>query len=468
MSVRKWISSLNPIKLAERFQAQQQIKYLPDSVLLEEYKTSSLVLLGIAVTSSIVIALIIWAALVRIDETSIAMGEVVPQKKIVIAQHLEGGIIREVLVNNGDLVSAGDVLIDLDKTDAMSELGQMQAKETKLKLDISRIEAYLNEELGGKYSDSTVQNQFLNMKALTEEEVNEIQNDEVALMESQKKSRELKKKMLYTELAKANEKIITAKAQEKNSNEQLALLKRELKISDSLLSEQLISEKEYLSLLKEINNAQRTLTKAISDASEAMEEKLEVELKLKELDAGIKEEASKNLLSLRAELLQTQKSISKIADRVERLAIISPVDGIVQGINLAPGTVVGSGENLMEIVPQQGSFIVETKIHPKDIGHIHIGDLVKVKVSAYDYSRYGAIEGVLSNISASTFKENGEGSYYKGEIKLAKQYLGNEQYHYNLLPGMRVQADIITGDKTLLQYMLKPIQVALSSSFVER
>lgn len=147
----------------------------------------------------------------------------------------------------------------------------------------------------------------------------------------------------------------------------------------------------------------------------------------------------------------------------------SPVRGIVKGLKLhTVGGVVAPGEVLLEIVPMDEELIVETRISPYDIGHVQVNQPAKVKVIAYDFARYGAISGVLKSISASTFRDDDGVPFYKGIIDLDKNHLGDDPDTNLVLPGMTVQADINTGEKSILQYLLKPIYVSASQAFRER
>jgi HlyD family secretion protein/adhesin transport system membrane fusion protein len=149
--------------------------------------------------------------------------------------------------------------------------------------------------------------------------------------------------------------------------------------------------------------------------------------------------------------------------------LTAPVKGIIKGITVHTlGAVVESGEVLMEVVPVDEELIVEAMVLPNDIGNVHEGQKVEIKVSAFDFSRYGSVSGILKNVSASTFQNKDGNSFYKARISLAQNYVGKDNKHNLILPGMTVQANIITGQKTILQYLLKPIQNATEGAFHER
>jgi len=160
--------------------------------------------------------------------------------------------------------------------------------------------------------------------------------------------------------------------------------------------------------------------------------------------------------------------IKKLEEQVDRLQIRAPARGLVKGLTVnTVGAVIQPGEKMMEIVPLGKKLEVQVKISPKDIGHLKIGQPVQVKFSTFDFSRYGAVLGRLDQISATTFSGNDGERYYQGHVSLGKDHVGNDPGNI-IMPGMTVMADIITGDKTILQYLLKPIHRAMKTAFTER
>ncbi len=179
-------------------------------------------------------------------------------------------------------------------------------------------------------------------------------------------------------------------------------------------------------------------------------------------------DSKRALVQAQSQLKQQNETIYRLQGRVKRLEIQAPVTGLVKGIKVNTiGGVVKPGEALMEILPVEKHLVVEARISPQDIGHVSVGQPVKVKVSAYDFGRFGAVDGTLKFITASTFSyENGE-KFYRCRVELAQNFVGDDPAR-KILPGMTVQAGIITGEKTILQYLLKPIQRALSGGLSER
>ncbi len=170
---------------------------------------------------------------------------------------------------------------------------------------------------------------------------------------------------------------------------------------------------------------------------------------------------------VKSQYLQLQDSIRKQEDRIKHLAIRSPVHGIIHAFQLHRGAVISPAGTVMEVIPLEEELVVESKINPRDIGHITIGDPVRIKVSSFDYSRYGVVNGKLQSISASTFSDRDNTTYYKGIITVENPYVNNQPEN-RLLPGMSVESDIKTGMHSMLSYLINPIIKVISSTFHER
>lgn len=203
-----------------------------------------------------------------------------------------------------------------------------------------------------------------------------------------------------------------------------------------------------------------------AQAKAALEEFKEKHLSLA---TNQRDQAMQQLEQAQTELQQNRKLLAKQNERLARLTIRASTRGIVKGLMVnTVGGVVQPGQVLMEIVPLDRPLAVEVRIAPKDVGHLFVGDDVNIKVSSYDFSRYGTIPGVLTSLSATTFVGNDGARYYKGRVQLNKNHMGDVAGRYLILPGMTIMADIITGKRSVLAYLFKPIQTSLESAFQER
>ena len=207
----------------------------------------------------------------------------------------------------------------------------------------------------------------------------------------------------------------------------------------------------------------------IAEKARARETIAEANLRLNELEKSQREEAITELGRLGGEIAQASETLRKLRDRVARLEIVAPARGYIKGLQFSTiGGVIAPAQVVMELVPADDVLIAETRISTEDIGHVHLGQPVTVKVSAFDFIRYGGIKGELVSISASTFVDEDGQPYCKGKVALNADSVGEGASAQKIIPGMTVQADIQTGERTLLQYLLKPVYVSLDQAFSER
>ncbi len=447
--------------------AAKQVVYLSDAEILDEHHGYKLVLIAIVMVSVLIIAFAIWASLTHLDEIAVTTGEVIPLHKIPVAQHLEGGIVKRVLVDNGEHVLKGQELVELDPTASVAELERLKAKEYTLMLDAKRLRAFTQGKID-EYDKLHNTVTTAGNGSTVAEKFDAIIRNESLLLQTQQLAKEDQKAVLLAQVSRHKESLKLLADEKKTIMRQIVLLNKEKAITEELVHSQLVSQPDYLKILREINLAKGDLAKINGQTKQTQEEFNEAQHKLKELNSTLKETAMKQLVEVTAELLQIKRSIEKLSDQVSRLHVRAPVDGIVKGLEVTVGSVISPGGILLELVPSDDELIVDAEISPKDIGHVKVGDPVRVKVTTYDYVRYGAIDGVLKSISASTFLNQEGVPFYRGRIRLAHQYVGTDPNALHLLPGMSVQADIITGEKTLMQYLLKPIHITMSSAFAER
>lgn len=444
-----------PIKRGDR-----QSRFLAQSVLLEEGGSSGLIRIATLTISGVIAAFLVWAAITEVEEVAVASGEVVPSGQIQSVQHLEGGIIKEILVQEGDLVEQDQVLLRMDPQAANSEREQMRARAVGLALKAERLRAVG----GGEKPDFS--------RIPEAEKFPSLVADQQAIYASQLASRDNRREVLVKQMEQKKADITLLKDREATLRQGIALLMEEFKLRESLYNQGLMSKIIFLDTKRELNTQQGELAKLTSDRQRAVDAVSEAKQKLDELDTTLRETALVEMGTVTSELAQVSETLAKLDDRVSRLEVRAPVRGVVKGMKThTVGGVIPPGNVVLEIVPVEKELIVEGKITTRDIGHVRVGQPVKVKVTTYDYSRYGGITGELKEISASTFideKDRNPQPYYKGIIALDRSYVGYDPERNRVLPGMTVQADITTGKKTLLQYLLKPVYSSVSESFRER
>ncbi|KZD01134.1 MULTISPECIES: HlyD family type I secretion periplasmic adaptor subunit [unclassified Thalassospira] len=440
----------------QRFRRSRRMaRYLSHAVLLEEGGISVFVRSAMVMLSVGFLALIAWSATTEIKETAITFGQVMPTSAVNKIQHLEGGIIEQIMVRDGDLVEKGQVLIRLKADGAQAELSQTETRLGNLQLEAERYRA-LAESREPDFTTLMVQYPEL---AQNQDEIYRIQTE---LDANQSEILEVQIKERNAELAQLSE-------QEATLRKSVDLLSQEVTMRRSLYEQGLNSKVLFLNIQRELNEAQGNLSGVIAEKARARETIAEANLRLNELEKTQREEAITELGRLGGEIAQAREALRKLRDRVNRLEIIAPTRGYIKGLQFTTiGGVIAPAQVVMELVPVDDVLIAETRISTEDIGHVHLGQPVTVKVSAFDFIRYGGIQGELVSISASTFVDEDGRPYYKGKVALEADAVGEGAAAQKIIPGMTVQADIQTGERTLLQYLLKPVYVSLDQAFSER
>lgn len=461
---------LNWVKQAAnqaRFEMRQN-QFLPSSAKLDDDLGSRHIIASIATVCIIITALLLWSMLVSIDETADAQGQIIPQAKISSIQHLEGGIVKKITVNNGDYVKQGQVLMILDNTAAASEYDQSLTKEISLLVEIERLKSFLK---GDDKDFKSILNKLMQEKRFhrfKDTAVSAIYKEEKVLLESQRLSQKDKRSVIQSQILKEEDHVHHLVQQKILLKKRIALLKEEENMFHTLRNKEVVSKREHLRVLRDVNQSEQDILKLEGNIATAKRALEELNNKMNQLNSELQESAHLELGNLTAQLLQTQENIKKLKDKVQRHVIKSPVDGVVKGIELLPGGVIGAGQKLMEVVPQNSIMVAEVKIKSRDIGHVKEGDPVNLKVTTYDFARFGTVKGKLGSVSATSFdSEDGE-PYYKATVHLNRQSLKRGDKQYPLKSGMMVQANIKTHSKTLFEYIVKPIQVSLDNGFHER
>jgi len=433
----------------------RQSRFLAQSVILEEAGSSALIRIAMVSIASVIVAFLAWAAITNVDEVAATSGEIVPTGQILSIQHLEGGIIASINIQEGEIVEKGQVMIKLDEAGAATELRQTRARKVGLDLQAERLRAVGT----GREPNFT----------FASKQYSDLIQDQVIIYESQMAAREDKRNVFLTQLDAKQAELGVFKDQIETLSRNIDLLLEEFLLREELYKKGLATKLAYLDIKRQLNQARGDLSNIIGDRQRVTEELQEVEDKLLQLGSDDKEQALTEMGVITNELAQVNESMSRLLDRVRRLQITSPVRGIVKGLVFnTVGGVAPPGAVIMEIVPLDKELIVETRINTRDVGFVEIGQPVTVKVTTYDFARFGGIEGQLKEISASTFLDENGAPYYKGVISLDRSYVGNDEERNRVMPGMTVQADIKTGKKTLLAYLMKPVVSSISTSFRER
>lgn len=348
------------------------------------------------------VILIAWASIAEVDQVTRGHGKVIPSQHVQILQNLEGGIVSEIMVSEGDIVEKDQVLIKLDDTQFAAALreGRTHCMEHRATAARLRAEAELEP---------------FNVPEEVMEEYPHFVQQEMELFEARRKQYE----------------------------RQMRSLQKEFEMTRPLVKEGAVSELEVLKIQRQIN----------------------------ELEDQYCTESRADLNDMLAEISRLEESNEMLKDKLERTQIRSPLRGIVKQVKVRTvGGVIKPGVDLIEIVPLDDTLLVEAKVLPSDIAFLHPGQKVTVKFTAYDYTVYGGLKGEIETIGADAIVDENDNrnSYYRITVRTEKSRLGTDDNPLPVIPGMSVNVDVLTGKKTILEYILKPVMRAKEMALRER
>lgn len=448
-----------------RRKIDKKFEHLLLSEKLEEVGSPKLIIMSSFVTCLILLILVAWAYFTRLDQVANAPGLVVPAGKIQVIQHLEGGIVVDTMVKDGEAVEAGQTLVRFSPEAAVSELDRLKNRENSLSLDIARLEAFTeNRTMTPEELKAVVPNKDLSESRQFNTQVLHT----LTLLKQHHLNKEKDRQVLITQAKKLSEELDNLDLQITNGDQRIKVIEDEVALYEDLSKTKSVSKVNLLESREKLSEAKGEQLEAIRVKQNSLNQKFEVEEKLEALEANYNKIALQELTRLTSELAEVQNLLRKAQDKVDRLTVVSPVNGIVQGMEVRPGSVVQPGEVLFEVVPLREQMVIEARVATTDIGHVKIGDHVNVKITTYDFANYGTLDGVVESISPSSFLTENDEPFFKAIITLDKNFLGDDPSKYMVLPGMTVVADIKTDEQSLLSYLLNPLRRALNSSFTER
>jgi len=434
---------------------RQHARYLSNEAILEERGPSRLAFLMIVLILGLICGGVTWANFVPVVTAAKTDGEVIPFGKNRVVQHLEGGIVGEINVKDGDIVDAGQVLVRFEPTLRVAELDQVRAREAALQIKARRIKGFIDgtnpdfEDLGERFSNLIDEALFLLRTA------RERVKGETAVLQSRIKQRR-KTVDIYTQQARS-------------LGKQRKLISEAVGMRAKLFKSGHGSRVNLISSQLELSRVEGSITEARVSAEQARAAIAEAENQLVELNVKERNKATEELSGVLGELAEVRENIIRLENRVERLEVMAPVAGVIHGSQInTSGAVVQPGQVLMTIVPSGEGVVVETRLSPRDIGYVRAGQPAKIVITGFDARRYGHVTGTLVKLSANTFSDENGAPYFKGRIILDRDYILADNKRYPVVPGMTVQVDITTGSQNLLRYLTRPVYVALEQAFTER
>ncbi|WP_448091500.1 HlyD family type I secretion periplasmic adaptor subunit [Pseudomonas lini] len=401
--------------------------------------------------------LMLWANFAVIDEVTKGDGKAIPSSKIQKIQNLEGGIVSELFVTEGQIVEAGAPLIRLDDTRFASNVGETEADRLSMLLRVERLSA-------------EVDDRPLNFPADVLKAVPTQAASEESLYVSRRQQLHDEIGGLQEQLIQRQQELREFTSKQSQYRNALSLQRQEINMSEPLVAQGAVSPVEVLRLKRaevETRGQLDATTLAIPRAESAIKE---VQRKIDETRGKFRSEALTQLNEARTDLNKAQATGKALEDRVSRTLVTSPVRGIVNKLLVNTiGGVIQPGSDLVEIVPLDDTLLVEAKIRPQDIAFLHPGQEATVKFTAYDYTIYGGLKAKLEQIGADTITdEDKKTTYYIIKLRTDRSHLGTDEKPLLIIPGMVASVDIITGKKTVLSYLLKPIIRARAEALHER
>lgn len=521
-SLKALVSFLGKLTgLTDFYQRKKEIWKEEDEAFLTETQsahldsTHPLAHVTLRLVAVVMLSLLLWSSCSTIDEVTVGMGEVVPSTHIHKIQNLEGGILAELAVKEGDIVEKGDILMRIDNTIFDAQYRESTKRREGLEITITRLQA----EMDGEPLEFSQETKVKHPDLVSRE--SELYSSRKDTMEdslhSLRENLSQLRKEYWDNLSALTRLYAEAKKEELSFSEDLLnyspeivdrernfyqtrkqhvesrmdylkrareLASREYEMNKELMESGATSEVEVLRLERELNQIDSELHNTLNDfiltaATEArsrqtdslrLEREIsdlegEIENQLNNFHMSVVEEHKENLAGLNS----LKEQMVALKDRVSRTVVNSPVYGTVNRVHIQTvGGVIQPGMDLIEIVPLDDTLLVEAKIRPSDIAFLHPGQKVTVKLTAYDFSIYGGLDGILEHISSDTHSDEQGNEFYKIRVRTHKNYLGSAYDPLPIIPGMTSTTDILTGKKTILSYLIKPLNKARQKAMRER
>lgn len=399
---------------------------------------------------------LIWAAFAELEEVTRGDGRVVPSRQIQVVQSPEKGIVKDILIEEGNIVEAGQILVRVDDTDFSSQLGEITQRRWAYLAKITRLEAETTDVA-------------LNFDPALAAAVPVLVAGETNVYNSKKWRLENERAVLRSQSSQREQELQELLAKQRKLQAVVKIMTREVEINENLFNRKVLPEIEFLRLQRQLSEMKGELDVTSSSILRASAAKDEAAERFRNVRSTFLAEAQQELTTARGEMAVIEESIKAAYDRVRRTDLQAPVRGIVNKLNITTiGAVVQPGENIVEIVPLEDTLLIEAQIRPQDVAFLSPGQKAIIKITAYDFSIYGGLDGKLERISADTTEDEKGNRFFRIMVRTDKNYLGKETNPLPIIPGMVASIDILTGQKSVLDYLLKPIKKVRDEALRER
>ncbi len=420
------------------------------AILEQEPLRAKRLLYGIA---SVVVLLVAWAYVAEIDTVTRGQGKVIPSRQVQILGSQDGGVITDIMVREGDLVAKGQLLIKLDPTRSNSSLGENRAQLIGLQVKAARLSALA----GGALFQPTAE-----MISVAPDVVKEEQQ----LYQSNLAELSVQQRIADQQLTQRREELNELTARESQLATEYRLADQELSGTRPMLASGAVSEVEILRLEREVNKAKGELQQTRAQIDRVQASIVEAQEKLLGVELEFANNAREQLTDTVTQINALSEAAAGLSDMVRQTNLVSPAAGTIKQLLFnTVGGIVLPGRDVIELIPADDTLLVEVRIRPQDIGFLAPGQEANVKVTAYDFVVYGGLEGQVEQIGADTVLDEEGNAFYEVTVRTRSADLGADK---PIIPGMTVEVDVLTGKKTVLAYLLKPVLRARQRALSER
>ncbi|WP_462325861.1 HlyD family type I secretion periplasmic adaptor subunit [Desulfoplanes sp.] len=433
---------------------QQDIPYMNDVDAAFFNRGHGLAYVLSALIAILFAAFVAWAHFAVLDEVTRGTGQVIPSQRIQVIQNLEGGILENILVNENQIVNKGDILVRISNEMAASMFRDAEAKAMEHKAAVARLQAEIE---GGPI--------------VFPEEITDTQliEDQKAIYATKTKQLDTEIRVLDSQYRQKRQEIKEMTDRKQQLAQSLKIAREQRDIAKPLMQKNLYPKVDYLSLERDVLSLEGEIKSLSSSIPRVREAAAEAKQRIAGKKAEFASAAQDEINRRRVELRSLIETLSAGRDRVTRTEVRSPVRGTIKQIIISTqGGVIRPGEPIMEIVPLDDTLLVEANIRPADIAFLHPGQKAMVKISAYDFSIYGGLPAKVEQISADTIQNAKEESFYKVKLRTESNAIVYRGDKLPIIPGMTATVDILTGHKSVLDYLLKPILKAKQNALRER
>ncbi|NQU64576.1 MAG: HlyD family type I secretion periplasmic adaptor subunit [SAR324 cluster bacterium] len=420
---------------------RRQPKHLSKSVLLEETGSTWIIRVTLLFFSLILVLFLYWSIVTHLPEVAVAQGEIIPSSQIRKVQHPLGGVVSKILIEEGMFVEEGQTVIWLNSSNYEAQLAVKEIQKKALEATKDRLKFFVA-QINKNINDFDIKN--IRLTAYHGE-----------ILKSLKDFGKGESAILSSQIEQLKNDLGVLASQEENLIGQKASLEKELSARNLLVLKGEATKVSLLNLRREYEDVANKLS--------------QIPLQCYKLFVGNQKNSLSDISKIDNELAQIDELIINNKENLHNSRIKAPVSGVVHNLEVrSEGEIAPAGKTIFEIVPRGETLIAEVQISPKDIGHITVDQKAALKFTAFDVSSFGSLDGTIVRISPTTFLDKKGGPYYKATLKLSRGYIGNDPNQNLILPGMTLEADIRTGSKTVLRYLLKPLYKSSQQALRER